>query len=234
MMKLKNEEKLNRPAVLTHRYPGVSCGDVISFGGSQNWFKGNLRSCGCGVVAAADTLRYLLGGAKPASQEQYDAYIKKLSRSFPVIPHYGMPGIAMALSLNLNMIRKKMNYRAAWAELPWKIEETSRKMLENDIPVPFLVGPDFHMPFSKREMGIKLYEQKESAGDGGRSGTVSYVWTKNIKDHFMVMTGLDGDWAEVSSWGERYYIDLKEYETYAKRNGFGLFSNIVRIRNVRK
>ena len=43
------------------------------------------------------------------------------------------------------------------------------------------------------------------------------------------MTGIRGRWARVSSWGQEYYIDLKEFEELSRGDAFGAFTNIIRI-----
>ena len=55
---------------------------------------------------------------------------------------------------------------------------------------------------------------------------------KTVRNHMVVLTGIRGKWGRVSSWGREYYIDLRELEDLSKKDAFGFFTNIIRIRRV--
>lgn len=209
---------------LSKPYVSVKDGDILSNGGSQLWLDGMLKRCGCSVIAAADTLMYIEGRTEtPISKEAYLRVIRRIRRYFPTIPFRGIPGFALPFFMNLLNIRRKNGFRAAWGCIPGKLTENIRRQLEKDIPVPACVGAGFHRIFKSRlGRGLRLY-RKES----GR-----YVWEKSVRNHFFVITGMEGDMAAVSSWGEQYYIDLKELEGYSLGDGFGLFTNIIRIKRL--
>ncbi len=238
----------NAKADLVRSYVSVRNGDQPSYGGDQNWFSGDLQRCGCGIIGAADILWYLRNDDE-VTLDEYHAYVKKIRRNFVMIPHKGMPGFLMAICFDIYMRRKKLPYRVTWGTLPGRIRETATAMLEEDIPVPFCVGPCLHQAFQKPAYrGLKLYEKREEAGgqngeqSGGKTGEQSsgqngdqkYVWTKTVRSHFMVMTGVDGKWARISSWGHEYYIDLEELEDLARKDVLGQFTNIIRIRRLKR
>ena len=47
--------------------------------------------------------------------------------------------------------------------------------------------------------------------------------------HFLTVTGIDGEWLQVSSWGHRFFISRAEYEEYVTHSSNGLLSSIVHI-----
>lgn len=228
-------------AQLAGDYIRVSDGETVSTGGSQLWLDGMLKRCGCSVIAAADTLMYIEGRAQgQISADAYKRLIGRIKKYFPLIPFRGMPGFAMPVFFSVLCRRRKNGYTASWGCFPKRIAQTVTGQLENDIPVPFCVGAGFHRIFKKQpERGLRLYEKRveyngkpaDSVKDTAVSeGKVSYIWTRSVRNHFMVMTGVEGDWASVSSWGRKYYISLRELESYSLGDGFGMFTNIIRIR----
>ena len=50
-----------------------------------------------------------------------------------------------------------------------------------------------------------------------------------VKAHFVVVTGLENEYLQVSSWGKEYYISWQEYQKYAKKYSSFLVSNICLI-----
>ncbi len=218
----------NTKADLNRSYVSVRNGDQPSYGGDQNWFSGDLKNCGCGIIGAADIIWYLRNDDE-VTLEQYHNYVKRIRRSFVMIPHRGMPGFLMAVCFDVYMRRHRLPYRVSWGTFPVRIRETATAMIEEDIPVPFCVGPCLHQMFQKPlYRGLKLYEKREEGGEH------KYVWTKTVRSHFMVMTGIDGKWARISSWGHEYYIDLEELEDLARKDTLGQFTNIIRIKRKKR
>lgn len=93
--------------MLTLKYPYISVtdGSRRSYGGDQGKSENaTMRSCGCGVIAAADVLLYLSrlydcvrdAGLDPTgaiSSEEYEKLTGLLRRRyFPLIPHAGING----------------------------------------------------------------------------------------------------------------------------------------------
>ena len=210
-------------AELCRNYLSVNHEGRFSYGGNQNWFPGQLKRCGCAVIGAADLIWYLARGSS-MSEGKYQKYVRRLSRSFPTIPYRGIPGLVMAVFLNIYMIRKHLPYRAHWGAGRGGISRRVAAMIANDIPVPLCVGPALHQILKKPAYrGLKLY--KKTVG----TEKAEYVWNKTIRNHFMVITGINETWARVSSWGEAYYIDLKELEEMSVKDVFGAYTNIIRI-----
>ena len=99
-------------------------------------------------------------------------------------------------------------------------------MIRKDIPVPVCIGPCLHqLGAAPLYRGLRLYEKRA----GQDKDTPSYVWVKTVRNHLVIMTGIHGRWARVSSWGREYYIDLKEFEELSRGDAFGVFTNIIRI-----
>ena len=195
-----------------------------SCGGSQNWFSGQLKHCGCAVIGASDLLWYLTRGSS-MKEPQYERYVRRIGWSFPLIPFRGIPGVVMAVLLNLYMIRKRLPYRASWGAGRGGIRRRIKAMIREDIPVPLCIGPALHQALKAPPYrGLKLYK-KDPSKDG-------YTWNKTIRNHFVVITAADGKWARVSSWGEEYYIDLEELERLSRWDAFGAYTNIIRIRRL--
>ena len=225
MENVRSAERKNNNIQLIKPYITVTDGASRFSGGSQLWFSGMFRRCGCGVIAAADTLMYIEGRSEtPISKQTYMRIIGRAGRYFPLIPYRGLPGFVLPVFMNLLNFRRKNGFRAAWFCFPGNIPDTVKGQLEKDIPVPFCVGAGFHRILKKKsERGLRLYQKVSDR----------YVWVKSVRNHFMVITGVEGDMASVSSWGETYYISLSELKGYAAGDGFGLFTNIIRIKKIR-
>ena len=215
-------------AELSRSYISVRRDGCPSYGGSQNWFGGMLRVCGCGVIGAADILWYLEHDDE-MTLEEYDRYVRRLRRSFVMIPFRGIPGFMMAFCLDLCMRRRGLPYRVRWGAGRGGIRKTAAAMIRDDIPVPFCIGACLHQLRNKPLCrGLRLCRK------AGEPGAEQYIWTKTVRNHFMVMTGIEGKWARISSWGQEYYIDLEELEKLSKGDMRGIFTNMIRIRRIRE
>ena len=58
----------------------------------------------------------------------------------------------------------------------------------------------------------------------------SFVRSSSAKSHYVSVTGLDDEWARISSWGREYYIRRSEYDDFVKRHSSQVFSNILYIK----
>ena len=220
---------------LRHPFTAVERNGRLYYGGSQTFSeKANIRKCGCGPVAALNTLIYLhryhtpialegfekLPDEGAVSAELYNELLERLVHRFlPLIPTRGINAVTMAAGLNVLFIRHKLPYRVTRCVLSAPLWERAEDMLRRDIPVMFSVGVNFPDVWGKKR--LRLYCKN---ADGGcfPSGAV--------KGHYMTMTGLDGEWMCVSSWGRRYYISRKEFEEYAKDESVGFLCNILYIK----
>ena len=223
---------------LANGYVRVDCGDEqhprttddgLTFGGNQSWFSGEgvIAPLGCGLISCADILLYL-SGRRLIGFEEYRDFVRSIGKGrLKVRRRLGVNGISMAFGMQSRLKALGMPRKVRWCFSKKKILPRIRDMLERDIPVTISAGPQ--LLFSKRRRtGISLYTRDE---DGG---FILPSWRGSlVRDHYMTVTAVierDGKtMLEVSSWGERYYIDWDEYLKYI--NTFGtFFSNIMYIK----
>lgn len=214
---------------LKHPLHRVQRGTETISGGSQRWLKDETaQKYGCGVVAAADLLLYLArhregcGGffrdlpQEPIPWEIYDHYAHRLQkRYFPVIPPFGLNAWLLAWGLDRYFRDYDIPLRAGWGVLPGRLWRSVGRMLGEDIPVILCVGVNFPIP---RRDGTLSFHDCEGGG------------TTPVKAHYVTVTGMDGEWLIVSSWGRAYRIRRRELEAYRRRYSCGLYTNIVDIR----
>jgi len=218
---------------LSSAYISVVKNQQCSYGGSQLWSENAvMKRCGCGVIAAADLLIYLArsrvscnkgpaGGfcdKKVIDHESYETFTASLRRTYlPLLPPAGMTGISLALGLNVYFTRWKLPLHARWAVKQQKLWESMEKMLENDIPVIFAVGPNFPLVWENHRLNFYFKT-------GG-----SYVKANSAKAHFITLTGIDRDWLEISSWGRRYFINRNEFTQYVQHHSLNYLSSMLLI-----
>ena len=204
-------------------YPRVRNDGRLTYGGSQMLAESKLiRGCGCGPVAALDLLHYLCDGddAPPLPLDHYNKELESLCRSyFPLIPQSGINGLMLALGVNRLFLRRHLPCRAVWAVSGSRLWERVREMLVNDLPVILSIGPNFPAVWKKDR--LPFYSRRD---DG------SYVRSSSAKSHYVTVTGLDDEWARISSWGREYYIRRSEYDDFVKRHSSQVFSNILYIK----
>ena len=198
--------------------------DQMSYGGNQTWFeKKFMKKSACGVIGAADVLLHMRGKTQ-MTESEYMEFAKKLWKGYlPVIPGFGMNGLTLMLGLNGYFIKKKMPYRAYWNVSGRKKLAKIDQMLSKDIPVIFSVGPNF--PNFRGKATVRLYI-KNSDGNYGKAS--------KVRSHYMIVTGRDGSYLQLSSWGKEYYINYAEYQDYIKQYSSHLVSNIVCIKELKK
>ncbi len=205
---------LKRPYIQVQQESG------FSYGGNQSWFPYRfLQKTGCGVIGASDVLLYLQGREK-LSKEEYVAFAKKLWMKYlPVIPGFGMNGLTLMIGMNRYFFRNKMPYRACWMISGRKMLGRIDRMLSKDLPVILSVGPNFPMFWGKEKLDFYT-----------RIANGSYHPAVKTKAHFVTVTGRDGMWLRISSWGKEYYIDIREYREYVKNSSSSLVSNVIYIK----
>ena len=218
-------------ACLAHHYPEI----LGSYGGSQTWFADrNMRSGGCGVVAAGDLLLYLSMNRQGCRTEEthrifqkdgsiskprYGQYLKEMRKHyFPLLPRFGMPYWVLVVGLNRFFLKQDIRLKASWGVWPWNLEARIKKMLLSDLPVILAVGPNF--PFFFRKEKLDFYVKKE---DG------SYEKAARTSAHYVVVTACEGEYWKISSWGKAYWIRTEEYRQYTRKNRNYLMSNICYI-----
>ena len=219
---------------LLHDYVAVNKNNISSYGGNQLWSENaTLRQCGCGVIAAADLLLYLsannieyskgpakkLASTSPVPHCQYEQFTSMLkSKYLPLLPPFGMNGLSLAVGLNLYFLRWGIPLSARWGTTHKNLWERMEEMLDQDIPVIFAVGPNF--PLVWKNNRLNFYSKNSD----------SYFKTNSAKAHFITLTGIDGDWLIISSWGKQFYISKEEFLSYSKMHSLDILSNMLYIR----
>ena len=197
----------------------------VTHGGDQAWLSSEAaRSFGCGLIAAADILRYLRKDTgQELSKARYLEEIAVIQKDFPVKGSLGITGFGLARRMNRMFRREGLPFRARWGMSRRRLESRIREMLSADIPVLLSVGPCFR---HKKER-LPLYHRKTEG---------KYEKSSGMRDHYVTVTGWEQSPAEesgmmeISSWGEKYYVNYAEYEAFVKKNDNFLFSNILYIR----
>ncbi len=205
--------------------------DGFSYGGNQGWFDsrsdGSISPLGCGLISCADILLYKSGRTK-LDKAEYLEFARSIGRgSLKVRKKLGINGISMAFGIRRRLRLAGAPFKARWCFSKKKILPRITDMLHRDIPVTIAAGP--HLLFRRgKKTGVALYIRDKQGGfslPDFRSGLV--------RDHYMTVTAVietdEKTYLEVSSWGERYYIDWADYLSYIKTPGT-FFSNIMYIR----
>lgn len=197
-----------------------------SFGGSQEWFVdpawGNISRQGCGIIAAVDTMLYILG-PQDVSYEKYADTIdrfraeRKLSRlfmkEFPIRIYdntkvaIGILPFQMSGFLNKKMKAKGYKLRFKWNGIHGHRDmyQKMQSMISRNIPVVWALY--------SRKGAVRLYV-KSNDGMGYKDVGIT------TNNHYVTVTGIIENvpshrkLIEISSWGKCYYIDYDEYLEY--------------------
>lgn len=207
----------------------------LAYGGDQSVAQDKvMRRCGCGVVGGADLLLYLhrwhadcrtaaLSGAdgEVIPQEWYEALLQRLRRRyFPILYPFGKDGVTLAMGMNRYFRKYGIPLRARWNGGRRSLWSNLERMLNEDIPVILSIGPNFPLFWQKHK--LTLYRR---APEGFRPASAA-------NSHFLMVTGVEDKWLQVSSWGQAYYLDRDEYCDYVRRNSCWLFSNILSVKRI--
>jgi len=211
------------------KHPFFENEDEKYFGISQTWSLDNrIRKWGCGASAAVMVIAYLgfyhdhdidvdLSKNLQTKNELADILDSIGASSIPIIPHIGINGIILSLSLNTFFIKNRMPYRASWVSGWDRIIKCTGEMLKNDIPVILSVGPDFPLFFKKHPIG--LYQPSDMKKPA-----------RTVSGHYMVAVEMSDKFIRVSSWGKEYYISIEEWRKHHKLFSGGITDGIVAIR----
>ena len=101
---------------------------------------------------------------------------------------------------------------------PGKFADNRKK----DIPVILAIGPNFPPLLGRKKVTFYRLENGE------------YLPAAETAAHFVVVTGIVGEYLQVSSWGKEYYMFWPEYQRYVKKCSSFFASNICRIREKKK
>ena len=219
---------------LLHPYISVRLDGQYSYGGGQQFSDRDMvRRCGCGIVAALDTLLYLyrfhdseliplfsgLREDRPVPRERYNELVDHLRRHYlPMIPYAGINGLMLAVGMQRFFRRYALPYSCRWCFSGKELWGRIDSMLANDIPVIMSVGPN--LPFFWHNETTRFYARHPSGELQPSSGAHS---------HYFTVTGMDEDWLRISSWGRKYYVNRNEFEHYARRKSIPLVCNILYI-----
>lgn len=220
---------------LRYPYIAVNKDGKLHYGGSQSWSMSKImQKYGCGVIAGTDLLLYLdlhktyCRGMEAETEayengalkeEEYLHLVQKMRvRYFPLIPGFGMPGWLLALGINFYFLKNRIPLWASFGVTGKNIFQRIQGMLAHDIPVILAIGPNFPLPLKKHK--LTFYRK---SGDTYREACKTAA-------HYVTVTGMDDMWLRISSWGQEYYVNKKEYLDYVKRHSSFLVSNICFIR----
>lgn len=220
---------------LKNPYVSVSDGRSMSYGGNQMSSNDKTeRMVGCGTVAALDLLLYLsryhkhfsdfglktpLPRVWPIHQQHYLTLLHLLRKKYlPLIPGHGINGLSLALGVNACFFINRYPFTAFWGVPYSKLWTSIQRMLDEDIPVIFSIGPNF--PFFWQHHKLRFYCQR---ADG------AFVPGPQTHAHYVTITGMDEHWLQIASWGKKYYINRDEYIAYVKEHSARLVSNILYI-----
>lgn len=220
---------------MLEEYTRVCRDNLLSYGGNQLWSdSSSIRKCGCGPVAALDLTLYLSRRRSIINiySEDLDdgviplpSYNKLLRRVcgkyFPIVPPFGINGVALAFGLNRLLRDADLPYRANWCFSGKRILERIVEMLKKNIPVILAIGQNF--PKVWKNTRLDLY---------GRTVDGSYKKTGATKAHYVSITGIDGEWLRISSWGKVYYVNFLEFKRYASESSLHAVCNIVYISEI--
>ena len=197
-------------------------------------FELKMMNSGCGLLSATDVLLYLAenhNGYKTDLTKkvnhtsngflEYESYFKLLETMstegyFP-ITEIGVLPFSVEGGLNRYSQKYGLNLNATWTKGKDAIDELKiiREMLENDIPVPLLIG--YSINKDSDNCKLKLYTELRSAGS---ERNILWGNTDYSQWHYVTITGLLIDRIrndailEVSSFGDRYYISYNELMYY--------------------
>lgn len=195
-----------------------------SFGGSQLYFS-NIKApfckakkaAGCGIVAMGDVLAYLKSQNTFSSRESYIKYFNKIARKILWIPNrFGLTFLRETLGMAHHLKAESLPFKCRWCFSTSKLLPRIERMLDEDTPIIMCIPRTFgskkdRLPFYNREP----------------------VKVTSTCGHFVVVTGIsvyqNEIYLEISSWGNKYYINLDEYIEFQKHHIMGLLGNILLI-----
>lgn len=224
---------VNRRCCLRHTYLAVKTQADKSFGGNQNWATGYMmRKYGCGVVAMGDVLIYLGIHRLPCNTDllygmlredgclsypRYERYLRKMNKRYlGIIPGFGVPNFQLARAMNRYFRHYRIDLRARWCLSSGKMLERIQDSLSKDYPVILAIGQN--IPFWRKKK-LTLYRQENGV----------YLPATETKAHYVVVTGMENGYLQISSWGKEYFISWKEYQEYGKKYSSFWASNICLI-----
>lgn len=181
-----------------------------SFGGNQMWFGNKsrdsyIRAKGCGIISCLDTCLYLNGKSVITKSEYIDMVYQYISFSGVLLSglslRYGQTPFTMTGHIKRQPFHKN-KVRWFWPSSEEVQYKEMKKMILNKIPVIWGL-------YSFDGKRINLYKYDDGV----------FTVANSVNDHYVTVTAIcevktDNGirrMIEVSSWGEKYYIDFDEY-----------------------
>ena len=217
---------------------GTVMDDGKGFGGAQSWLDPEIGDHACGIVAAVNTYLYITGQTT-ITKSQYIKLCEQFRKEHPVDNFliekeiFGAIPSSMGDYIEDRCREQGLSIKTSWNWYKGSDQyDTMKKMLANNIPV--ILGLHSQEAYKTNENELKLYKfEKEN-----------FEHKKDVGSHYVVVTAIyeqeqaGGSYKrmiEVSSWGEKYYIDYDEYLDFAKTNGINkiinnIGSNIMEIK----
>lgn len=212
--------------------------NVLDFGGAQEWLDPEISKHSCGVVAAVNTYLYVTGQTTITESEYIDL-CEQFCDEHPIDKFliekadFGAVPSSMGNYLEDRCREYGLSISTSWSWTKGVDRyETMKNMLANNIPV--IWGLHSAEACKADEKELALYKIQDN--------NVKEI--KRVSSHYVVATAIyeqeqaDGSYrrmVEVSSWGERFYIDYDEYLDFATADGFDkiqndIGSNIIEIK----
>ena len=190
------------------------------FGGDQGWFAGkSAKGYGCGIIALVNVILTHKKANNSANTDccsitksQYMHLADKIRKRYlPIVPGFGINGFILALGANLYFLTHGIKAFARWGVMPCHLWNSVDDMLSRNWPVVLAIGPNNLI------LGKSTLTMHASSGQS------------KINSHYVTIVAADTATITVSSWGKRYTIYKRDYETYMKKTSNTLFSNILYI-----
>ena len=204
-----------------------------SYGGSQNFFRDKKgffnrfkAAGGCGIIAMSDTMNYLSRNTDFEKNEDYMRVADMVIRRTLWIPNkLGMSFYRIILLYPQLLKRAGFSCRCFWGFSRRKLFSRIEEMIKNDTPV-ILNVPKILFPWKNHKERLTFYDENEKPAATAAA-------------HFVVVTGIyragEKNYLQISSWGRKYYIDLKEFTAFTKKTFLGgILGNILYFTSLQK
>ncbi len=218
---------------------------VYHYGGDQEWFLGtnydakyNIKNNGCGVIAAVNQYLYLTGQTTISKSDYMDLAVQffECKDLHKLDPYKG-----------INEIERQLAVQSPAGALPWQMEsfvegmcmdynanpvkvdtkwdyfqdyekdyENMKRQLQQGIPVVWAVH-DWGNAFADSSTRVNLNFYDDTYNNVISSASSHYVIVTSIYEQ-VDNTGNVNRMVEVSSGGEKCYIDYDEYISYVSGN----------------
>ena len=204
--------------------------EYVAYGGNQSWWEKQdekFSESGCGIIAASNVLRYHQRKGEnliiPISKESYMQYTNRLKKHIYYLPFVGgTAGINIDHGIEKYCDLYHLNY-ASDVESSVFSEEKREKMQKRMIkeikkknPIILSVGP-------KVIGGVEEKYKVKMRKDNG--SLITFGQLKKLYSHYVTVTGIiinehnNTIKLQVSSWGDKYYVDLNDIYEYVDNYG---------------